>query len=89
MPLHVFLLGVSIIKISRFCQNSSLQPKQSSVHPGGALFFEEIYWTIMLKCVKLSSIDFDIHPAWTVPVMLLHRIRSARFRTSSRSENSS
>ena len=43
MPLHVLLLGVSIIKISRFCQNSSLQPKQSSVHPGGALFFEEIF----------------------------------------------
>ena len=76
MPLHVLLLGVSIIKISRFCQNSSLQPKQKI--RGSPL-----------KCVKLSSIDFDIHPAWTVPVMLLHRIRSARFRTSSRSENSS
>ena len=31
MPLHVLLLGVSIIKISRFCQNSSLQPKQGAV----------------------------------------------------------
>ena len=43
MPLHVLLPGVSIIKISRFCQNSSLQPKQSSVHQPG------VHKTVLIK----------------------------------------